>query len=79
VIENLDPSGRNVHPRLTLTFSAIAEAARAVVTVIGADKADALAAVDAREELPATTIDSERVLWLCDPAAASRLVQGWRR
>jgi 6-phosphogluconolactonase len=73
VIENLDPSGLNVHPRLSLTFSALAQIPRLVMTVIGADKAEILARVDAGDDLPASRVDSPSVLWLCDAAAAANL------
>jgi 6-phosphogluconolactonase len=58
------------HPRLTFTFPAIAAARTVVVTVVGADKRDALAAVRARDaRAPAARIDAAEVLWLVDPAA----------
>jgi len=58
------------HPRLTFTFPAIAAARTVVVTVAGAEKRDALAAVRAGDErLPAARIDAAEVLWLVDPAA----------
>jgi 6-phosphogluconolactonase len=72
VVENEDPSGRNVHPRLSLTFAAIAMASAVVMTVMGADKADALGGVASGEDLPATHVDSARVLWLADAPAAAR-------
>jgi 6-phosphogluconolactonase len=40
-----------------------------VVTVAGADKRDALARIRAGEDLPASRIEADRVLWLVDPAA----------
>jgi 6-phosphogluconolactonase/glucosamine-6-phosphate isomerase/deaminase len=73
VIGNVDPSGLNVHPRLSLTFGALARIPRLVMTVMGADKAEVLAAVDAGDDLPASHVDSSSVLWLCDPAAAAGL------
>jgi 6-phosphogluconolactonase len=58
------------HPRLTLTFPAIAAARTVVVTVTGADKRDALAAVRAGDRrAPAARVDAAEVLWLCDDAA----------
>ena len=58
------------HPRLTFTFPAIAAARTVVVTVAGADKRDALAAVRAGDErAPAARIDAAEVRWLVDPAA----------
>lgn len=73
VAMNEDPSGRNPHPRMTLTFAGIARARLAVVTVSGEAKADALARIANGEDLPAAHIGSERVLWLVDEAAASKL------
>jgi 6-phosphogluconolactonase len=73
VAMNDDPLGNNPYPRMTLTFAGIARAARAVVTVTGEEKAEALAAVAAGEDLPAARIASEQVIWLVDEAAASRL------
>ncbi|MDQ6725780.1 MAG: 6-phosphogluconolactonase [Actinomycetota bacterium] len=71
VVMNEDPAGHNVHRRMTLTFSAIARARLAVVTVEGASKRDALAAVRRGDpDVPATRITADRVLWLVDPAAA---------
>jgi 6-phosphogluconolactonase len=58
------------HPRLTLTFPAIARALLAVVTVSGADKRQALARVRGPGDVPAANIRAERVVWLVDKAAA---------
>lgn len=73
VAMNDDPSGRNPFPRMTLTLAGIARARLAVVTVTGTEKAEALAAIVAGEELPASRISSDRVIWLVDPEAASLL------
>jgi 6-phosphogluconolactonase len=73
VAMNEDPSGRNPFPRMTLTFAGIARARLAVVTVSGEEKADALAAVAAGEDLPAAHIEAEQVIWIVDAAAASKL------
>jgi 6-phosphogluconolactonase len=70
---NEDPSGRNPHQRMTLTFTGIARARLAVVTVSGDGKADALARVARGEDLPGARIEAGQVLWLVDPAAASKL------
>lgn len=59
------------HPRLTLTFPAIARFSLAVVTVSGEEKRDAFARVQAGDDLPASRIAAHSVLWLVDPAAAS--------
>ena len=72
VVMNEDPSGRNPHPRETLTFSGIERARLTLVTVSGAEKADALAATVAGET-PASRIRSEQVVWLVDREAAAKL------
>ena len=59
---------------MTLTLRAIARARLVVFTVAGADKHDAMARVIAGEDLPATRVKAERVLWLCDTQAVSPLV-----
>jgi 6-phosphogluconolactonase len=68
VITNGD--AEHPHPRLTLTFPAIAASRTVVVTVAGADKRDALALVRAGDRrAPAARIDAAEVLWLVDDAA----------
>jgi 6-phosphogluconolactonase len=73
VTMNEDPSGTHPYRRMTLTFAGIARANLVVVTVAGEEKAEALAAVAAGEDLPAARIKADRVVWLVDPAAASAL------
>ena len=69
-VDNTDPSGRNRHVRLTLTFGGIARARCAVVTVSGPSKAEALRRVrEGDRSAPATGIDAEEVVWLVDPGA----------
>ena len=58
---------------MTLTFSGIARARLAIVTVVGEEKADALAAVHRGDGVPAAQITAERLVWLADKAAASKL------
>lgn len=70
VVRNEDPTGTNPYPRMTFTFSAIAKARTAVVTVEGAAKREAFARVRAGEDVPATRIRAPRVIWLVDHAAA---------
>lgn len=75
VVMNEDPTGRNPYPRMTLTFAGIARAHLVLVTVAGEEKAEALARVVAGDETaPATHVQAEQVLWLADPAAASRVL-----
>ena len=58
------------HPRLPLTFPGIARADVAVVTVEGAEKAEAWRRVQAGDDVPAAQIAAADVVWLVDPAAA---------
>ena len=58
---------------MTLTPGGIARSGTVVVTVQGADRADALAAIAAGVDLPASRIQAARVVWLVDPAAAAGL------
>jgi 6-phosphogluconolactonase len=71
VVMNTDPTGRNPHERMTLTFSGIARARLVVFTVAGEDKRAAFAGVRAGDpSLPASRVRADRVLWLVDPTAA---------
>ena len=56
--------------RLTLTYAGIARGREVVVTVSGAEKAEAFDAVRRGVDVPASHIRAERVIWLVDPAAA---------
>ncbi len=58
------------HPRLTLTYPALAQARLVVFTVAGADKREALARVRRGDDVPAGRVRAERVVWLVDEAAA---------
>ena len=70
VVLNEDPTGRNVHKRMTLTFSGIARARLVVVTVEGEEKREAFAAVRRGDpDLPATRIKADHLVWLVDPPA----------
>jgi 6-phosphogluconolactonase len=71
VVMNEDPKGNNPHRRMTLTYSGIARARLAVVTVEGESKREAFAGVLRGDpDLPATRIKADRLIWLVDPAAA---------
>ena len=57
------------HPRLTLTFPALAQSRLAVFTVAGEEKREALKRVKAGDDLPAARVSAGRVIWLVDEAA----------
>ncbi|MDE3204663.1 MAG: 6-phosphogluconolactonase [Acidobacteriota bacterium] len=67
---NEDPSGRNKHPRMTLTFSGISRSRLVIFTVAGASKRAALEAVMSGEDLPAARVTADHVVWLVDREAA---------
>jgi 6-phosphogluconolactonase len=69
---NEDPSGRNRHPRMTLTYAGIARARLVIFTVAGEAKRQALEAVLDGADLPAARVRAGRVLWLVDQDAAPR-------
>ena len=74
VVMNEDPSGRNPHQRMTLTFAGIARARLVLVTVSGEAKREALARVAALDpSCPAGQIRADRVVWLADAEAAGDL------
>lgn len=74
VVMNHDPSHRNPHERMTLTFSGIARARLVLVTVMGEAKHEALARVVAADQkAPASRIHADKVVWLADRAAAGDL------
>lgn len=67
---NHDPSGRNPYERMTLTFDGIALGRLVLVTVSGEGKREAFQRVRAGDDLPASSIRGDRVVWLVDHAAA---------
>jgi 6-phosphogluconolactonase len=74
VTMNTDPSGRNPHQRMTLTYAGIARANLVLVTVAGEEHRDALARVVAADPTaPASAIDADHVVWIADKAAAGDL------
>lgn len=70
VVLNEDPTGTNPYQRMTLTFEGIARSRLVVVTVEGGEKRDAMRAIAAGEDVPASSIRGDRVIWIVDPAAA---------
>jgi 6-phosphogluconolactonase len=70
---NTDPLGNNPHERMTLTFAGIARARLVLFTVMGQEKAEALARVARAEDVPASRVRAERCVWLADPEAVSQL------
>jgi 6-phosphogluconolactonase len=72
VVMNEDPTGRNPHERMTLTFSGIARARLVLFTVVGADKQEAMQRIADGEDLPAARVRADRVVWLVDPEAAPK-------
>ena len=70
VVVNDDPTGRNPHRRMTLTYAAIERASLVVVTVEGSSKFGAMNRVlDGDLSAPASSIRSHRLIWLVDEAA----------
>jgi 6-phosphogluconolactonase len=66
---NDDPAGRNLHKRMTLTYSAIARSRLVLFTVAGEEKKAAMAKVMAGDDIPANRVEAERVVWLVEPSA----------
>jgi 6-phosphogluconolactonase len=70
VSPNLDPLGRNQHPRMTLTLEGIARSLLVVVTVEGTTKREALRRVfEGDTTAPAALIEAEDLLWIVDTDA----------
>lgn len=67
---NEDPSGRNPHRRMTLTFAGIARARQVVVTIGGEEKRQAVRALLDGADVPAARVRADKVVWLIDRAAA---------
>jgi len=72
VTTNVDPTGRNPHPRMSLTLAGIRSAYLVVVTAEGPTKRAALRAVMNDGDVPAGRVRAERVEWIVDQAAASQ-------
>ena len=71
VASTSDPNGVNPHPRITLTLPVINTARSAVFTVCGPTKAEAVAALRRGDDLPASRVKAERIIWLVDAAASA--------
>lgn len=70
VVMNEDPAGANPYQRMTLTLSGIARARLVLFTVAGADKRAAMQRIVDGEDLPASRVKADRVVWLVDREAA---------
>ncbi|MGC8480026.1 MAG: 6-phosphogluconolactonase [Acidimicrobiales bacterium] len=68
---NIDPSGLNRHPRITLTYRAISRAPRRVLCVQGASKAAIVASLLEGAPMPAQDLPRERTVLIIDEEAAS--------
>lgn len=73
VARNEDPSGRNVHPRMTLTLSGIARARLVLFTIAGENKREMLQSVVDGADVPAARVKADRVVWLVERAIAPRV------
>jgi 6-phosphogluconolactonase len=72
VARSEDPSGRNPHPRMTLTLSGISRSRLVIFTVAGERKRPTLDAVLDGADLPASRVTADEVVWLVDRDAAPR-------
>ena len=70
VVANRDPNAVNPHDRITLTYPGITRARLVVFTVSGSSKREAFAGVVAGDDLPATRVTADRIVWLVDADAA---------
>jgi 6-phosphogluconolactonase len=69
VVANRDPRSENPHDRITLTYPALARARLAVFTVSGTSKREAFTGIVAGDDLPASRVAADQVLWLVDDDA----------
>jgi 6-phosphogluconolactonase len=69
VVLNEDPSGRNPHPRMTLTLAGIALAREVVLTVAGPEKKEAMGKVMRGEDVPGSLVKAKSIKWLVEPSA----------
>jgi 6-phosphogluconolactonase len=70
VVATADP--HHPHPRLTFTYPAIARGRLVVFTVDGASKREAFARVRSGEDVPASRVHAERIVWLVSPEVVAR-------
>ncbi len=70
VVASRDPNARNPHDRITLTLPALERARLVVFTVAGRSKADAFRRLTTGEDLPASRVRANEVVWLVDHEAA---------
>lgn len=73
VVVSTDPSGNNVHDRITLTYAGISLASVVVVTVIGGARARVLREIVDGADYPASRLHAAELIWLVDAAAATLL------
>lgn len=66
---NTDPRGHHPHRRMTLTLAGIARARLVIFTISGASKAAAMRAILDGDDVPASRVRADRIVWLVDPAA----------
>jgi 6-phosphogluconolactonase len=69
---NADPSGRNNHGRMTMTYAGLARARLIIFTVAGEAKQACMQSILDGADLPAARVVADRVIWLVDRAAAPR-------
>jgi len=69
---NTDPSGRNNHGRMTMTYAGLARARLIIFTVAGEAKQACMQSILDGADLPAARVVADRVIWLVDRAAAPR-------
>jgi 6-phosphogluconolactonase len=68
VSANRDPKANNPHDRITLTFPGIARARLVVFTVTDQSKRSPFQRIEAGENLPASRVTAEQIIWLVDTA-----------
>jgi 6-phosphogluconolactonase len=69
IAKNIDPSGKNRHPRITMTLAAIAKFRLALICVIGEEKREAVHQISEGQTLPAAMVKANNVIWLIDKRA----------